>query len=134
MAKKNKEVLVPRLDELAGLTDKDVELCPNCGSEGRWAVENGKRFTWQPVSFTLDPKHGLIESDYDSFDYGDDVEIESWSCSACEDEWPTLDALERAVVAAKHARADADRLEIEIGTKQQNALALMVTNPGVRLY
>jgi hypothetical protein len=108
---------VPDLDaflsQVAGLTDEDCERCPNCGTDGHWMQEVGNRSTWQPFSIYVDSVNGVMPGDYDEYQTGDDVQ---------------------SLVAAKHGRADAAALELEIGDPAQNALAVLISTTPVRLH
>jgi hypothetical protein len=68
----------------------DPNRCPRCGGCDEYQFqENASRPTWQPVKLG----QGAEVDDYLSFDYGDDVNVDSYECRSCGSEWPTLDDL-----------------------------------------
>lgn len=99
--------------------------CPVCGEDN--FQENARRFTWQPLTFVADPEHGLVEGDYGSFDYADDVQIDSVECSGCGATWSSAASLERAMLAAAaldELQALLDETEVEIDPPAGYKLAL----------
>ena len=70
--------------------------CPECGAADAFQ-ELGERVTWQPIRLIRDDGGALVEDDYSSFDYGDDVKVTGYQCTGCEHEWPTLRALDDAI-------------------------------------
>lgn len=124
---------------LAELRVEDLERCPHCGFVGEyWLREVGTKPSWQPFSLIVHPKEGLIAAVYDHWQVGDDCEVEHFECRECLFPWPDLEAVGRALVAAKHARDDAavmaaDAIEGDWDPERLGyALAVFVTSPGLR--
>jgi hypothetical protein len=116
------------------LSEEDLTTCPACGVSGDfWLREIGKRVTWQPFALEFDPENGLVEGEYLSFDYADDVLVDYFECGDCSTQWADLNELQHALVSAMHARADASYLEQMLVDETKNALAVLVCHTGVRL-
>lgn len=75
-----------------------VDRCPSCQAEGSFQ-ELAERSTWQPLTFRMDEKRGLVEDDYSSFDYGDDVRVTGYECRECGASWDSAQHLCLALVA-----------------------------------
>lgn len=78
-------------------TPDDLNTCPRCNAVGEFQ-EFAKRWTHQPVKLGRaigdDGQRGPVEgTDYQDFDWADDVEVTGYGCRGCCFEWSTLDAL-----------------------------------------
>lgn len=82
--------------------------CPNCGNTNTLR-EIGKRVTWQPVRLAW-VSDELSIGDYHEWQYGDDPLIDCYDCVDCGTEWPTINALQVAMISNPFPRHAGENL------------------------